>query len=163
MLKAIIKRSSNNHQAIIQLQMRIPELCSKKILIFWFDIHTNMCPNINNFFWKKIENCKCYKHLTKIINNYIIIIVIQQQKLKFRILLKTTSDFFIWYWQQYVSPHCQTSFFEKNYKCKCYKRSSSNHQTIIKRSSNYKCKFPNFVQNNSGFFIWYSQLYVSPL
>ena len=92
MLQGILKRSSSNHQAIIQLQKRIPELCSKQLLVFLFDIHNNMFPDIvKKILLKKIENCKCYKGY------------------------------------------------------------SSDHQAIIKRSSNYKSEFPNFAQNNFCF------------
>ena len=53
---------NNNIIIIIQLQKQIPELCSKQLLVFWFDIHNNMFPNIvKKVFLKKIEKCKCYK------------------------------------------------------------------------------------------------------
>ena len=53
---------NNNIIIIIQLQKQIPELCSKQLLFFWFDIHNNMFPNIvKKVFLKKIEKCKCYK------------------------------------------------------------------------------------------------------
>ena len=84
---------NNNIIIIIQLQKQFPELCSKQLLFFLFDIHNNMFPNIvKKILLKKIENCKCYKGY------------------------------------------------------------SSDHQAIIKRSSNYKSEFPNFAQNNFWFF-----------
>ena len=53
---------NNNIIIIIQLQKQIPELCSKQLLFFWFDIHNNMFPNIvKKVFLKKIEKFKCYK------------------------------------------------------------------------------------------------------
>ena len=52
----------NNNIIIIKLQKQIPELCSKQLLFFLFDIHNNIFPNIvKKGFLKKIEKCKCYK------------------------------------------------------------------------------------------------------
>ena len=48
MLQAIIERSSNNHPAIIKLQNLIPELCSKQLVVFLFDIQKNMFPHIHH-------------------------------------------------------------------------------------------------------------------
>ena len=48
---------NNNIIIIIQLQKQIPELCSKQLLFFWFDIHNNMFPNIvKEVFLKKLKN-----------------------------------------------------------------------------------------------------------
>jgi len=80
---------------------RIPELCSKQLLISWFDIQTNMFPHIvKKNFLKKVEKCKCYKHLTKITNIYIIIIIIKLQKPIPELCSKQLLVFFfIWYSQ----------------------------------------------------------------
>ena len=81
-----------------------------------------------------------------------------------RTLLKKTSVFFYLLFTMICFPTLSKSFFEKNLKLQAIiKRSSSDHQAIIKRSSNYKSNFSNFAQNNfCFFFICYSQWYVSP-
>ena len=72
---------NNNIIIIIQLQKQIPELCSKQLLFFWFDIHNNMFPNIVKkvFLKKKLKNVNVTSHHQAIINNNIIIIKLQKR------------------------------------------------------------------------------------
>ena len=98
---------------------RIPELCSKQFLGTWFDIRTNMFPHIvKKNFLKKVEKCKCYKHLTKITNIYIIIIIKLQKPISE--LCSKQLLFFLFDIHNNMFPNIvKKVFLKKIEKCKC--------------------------------------------
>ena len=140
MLQAIIEQSSNNHQAIIQLQMQIPEFCSKQLLVFLFDIHNYIFPHIaKKKFWKKMIN-------VNVKSNHPAIIKTSQNH------HQTTNENFQNFAQnQFFLTDSYNNMFHHIAKKVFFKKNinvSSNYQTIIKWPSNYKSKFPNFFLQN---------------
>ena len=85
MLQWIFKRSSSDHQAIIQLQKQFLELCSKQLLFFFHLLFTMICfPTFSKkFFWKKFKIANVTMDIQAIIkrsSNYYIFNLICKMK-----------------------------------------------------------------------------------